>query len=130
MKVAGYIFVLFLMLASAGADSSANRQVGDFALLDQHGTFHQLSRYSLSNALVIYVYSRQSDSATSSLEKLAVLRERYRDRGIEFLLLDPDAEDRRSLVIETLGGAYEDFPVLLDSSQLVSRSLGLLLEVV
>ncbi len=125
MKVAGYIFVLFLMLASAGADSSANRQVGDFALLDQHGTFHQLSRYSLSNALVIYVYSRQSDSATSSLEKLAVLRERYRDRGIEFLLLDPDAEDRRSLVIETLGGAYEDFPVLLDSSQLVSRSLGI-----
>ncbi len=125
MTVAGYIFVFFLMLVSAGAASSTNRHVGDFALLDQHGTFHQLSRYSRSNALVIYVYSRQSDSTNSSLDKLAVLRERYRDRGIEFLLLDPDADDRGSLVIEALGSSSENFPVLLDSSQLVSRSLGI-----
>ncbi len=123
MKVASYILVSCLMLVSASAVSSTNRQVGDFALLDQHGTFHQLSRYSLSNAVVIYVYSTQSDGAASSLEKLALLQDRYRDRGVAFLLLDPAAEDRRSLVNEAVGRSSEDFPVLMDSSQLVSKSL-------
>ncbi len=125
MKVVRYILVRCLMLVSAGAISSTDRQVGDFALLDQHGAFHQLSRYSLSKAVVIYSYATQSDGAAPALEKLEILRERYRDRGVHFLLIDPAAEDRRSVVRDALGSQPGDFPVLLDSAQLVSKSLGI-----
>lgn len=125
MKVVRYILVHCLMLVSAGAISSTDRQVGDFALLDQHGAFHQLSRYSLSKAVVIYSYATQSDGAAPALEKLEILRERYRDRGVHFLLIDPAAEDRRSVVRDALGSQPGDFPVLLDSAQLVSKSLGI-----
>ncbi len=125
MKVARYILVYCLMLVSAGAISSTDRQVGDFALLDQHGAFHQLSRYSLSKAVVIYSYATQSEGAAPALEKLEILRDRYRDRGVDFLLIDPAAEDRRSVVSEVLGSEPGGFPVLLDSAQLVSKSLGI-----
>jgi hypothetical protein len=125
MKVARYILFFCLMLVSAGAISSTDRQVGDFALLDQHGAFHQLSRYSLSKAVVIYSYATQSDGAAPALEKLEILRDRYRDRGVHFLLIDPAAEDRRSAVSEVLGSEPGDFSVLLDSAQLVSKSLGI-----
>jgi hypothetical protein len=124
MKVALYILISCLMLVSTGATSSTTRNVGDFALLDQHGAFHQLSKYSLSKAIVIYVYATQSEGAASALEKLSVLRDRYRDRGVEFLLLDPAKDDKRSVVRELLGEMSDDLPVLLDSAQLVSKSLG------
>jgi len=125
MKVSrNYLFFL-LFLISASAESSTLRRVEDFALLDHRGTFHQLSRYSLDKAVVLYVYGTPSLSAASALEKLSVLQERYEERGIRFLLIDPLPDDRRSDVIAGLNAMDSEFPVLLDSSQLVSRSLGI-----
>jgi hypothetical protein len=124
MKVSRYFIPFLLFFLSAIAESSTLRKVEDFALLDHYGSFHQLSRYSLDKAVVLYVYGTKSLSGPSALEKLSVLRDRYEERGVRFLLIDPLPEDRRSNVITELGAMVDVFPVLLDASQLVSRSLG------
>lgn len=116
--------LLFLILISSSANSSTLRSVGDFALIDHAGIYHQLSRYSNRQAVVLYVYGSQSTVAPVALDKLKVLREKYEERQVEFLLIDPYPSDTRQVVSDSLAAYAGDFPVLIDSAQLVSRSLG------
>ena len=122
MKSAWYL--LCLTLISVTAISSTSRDVGDFALLDHTGAFHQLSRYSDRKAVVLYVYGSDSAVATVALEKLKVLRDKYAQRQIEFLMIDPFPGDSRHVISSALGRNAGEIPVLVDSAQLVSKSMG------
>lgn len=95
----------------------------DFALLDQHGVFHQLSRYGEYEAVVLYVQGNGEEGSRQALPKLQALRESYREQGVIVLLLNPNPTQGRTSVTQELATLGVDLPVLLDSAQVVARSL-------
>ncbi len=120
-RILSIFFTLFSIEAAVAAPL---RHVGDFSLLDHNGYFHQLSRFSESTAVVLYVYGNNCSSSSDAVPKLNLLQEKYEARGIEFLMIDPFHEDTRESVSEKLDSAGNLVPVLMDRSQLVSQSLG------
>lgn len=97
--------------------SAALERVGDFALLDAQGEFHQLSRYRHRQALALMTYdSRCSDPAR--LEALAALQARYEEAGVSFALLDTTGSSRQALqaIATTLPASL---PLLEDGARLI-----------
>lgn len=123
MKPAWYL-LCFLVL-SASANSSTSRDVGDFALLDHNGVYHHLARYSNQKAVVLFVYGTGSPVASIALEKLKVLHDKYAENQVAFFMIDPLPADSRAAIADSLSEYDEQIPVLIDSSQLVSKSLGI-----
>ncbi|MCP5344928.1 MAG: redoxin domain-containing protein [Pseudomonadales bacterium] len=110
--------LLFVLSVSAHAQRGT-----DFALLDQHGRFHQLSRYGESEAVVLFVQRNGDALSRQALPILVDLQERYRERGVVVLLLNPDPTQDRASVIAELQQQGVELPVLLDTAQVVARSL-------
>lgn len=108
-----------IALASGSAIAALDR-TGDFALLDDSGVFHQLSRYQHRKAVVLMSYAESCQSMSAMLDEFTALKSRYAGDDIEFLLLDSQGADRKSLQALTLG-----IPILQDNGQLVSESLGI-----
>lgn len=112
-------------LGSVLFTSTALAQRGtDFALLDQNGRFHQLSRYNQSEALVLYVYSPGDAVSAAGLPLLQDLQQRYAEQGVEFFLLESTRTVSREAAAAALQQQGLDMPMLLDTAQLVARSLG------
>lgn len=109
-------FVTAVLFSVSGFSFAAIERVGDFALLDADGEFHQISRYLHRNAVVMMAYSSQCDSIDEKLEEFAKLQNRYADENIEFLIIDSSAEPGTLL-------KGVDAPVLQDARQLVSEAL-------
>lgn len=108
------------MLTWTGSCVAAPDRVSDFALLDQTGEFHQLSRYRHRTALVLMSWSDDCATMSGHVEQLSALRDQWRDRGFEFILLDTGNQDRDALRRTTTG-----FPILDDEVQVVARSLNI-----
>ena len=115
-------FICLIACAVLPSLAAAQRST-DFALLDQHGVFHQLSRYGQSEAVVLFVQSNGEESSRKALPQLQALRERYRDQGVVVLLLNPNPVQTRAAVTEELASLGVELPVLMDSAQVVARSL-------
>ena len=96
--------------------------VGDFALIDQHGVFHQLSRYSERKAVVIFVQRNGDQVSRDAVPVLRNLRDRFAGEGVVFLMLN--ASDDRDSVRQEAAGYGIDFPIMLDSAQVVARTVG------
>ena len=94
---------------------AAIERVGDFALLDDHGEFHQISRYIHRSAVVMMSYSPSCAAMGSKLESFQALRAKYAGNNIEFLLIDSSPS-------QELNGSF-DVPMLRDSGQLVTEAL-------
>jgi peroxiredoxin len=107
------------------AVSASASQVPDFALIDQNGRFHQLSRHVDKQAVVLFVHSNGCDESKTALPEFLSLQKRFRNAPVSFQVLVADpAETRDSLA--ALARRYDsDVPFLLDQSQLVSDALGL-----
>lgn len=109
-----------LALGLAGTTTyAATERVGDFALLDEQGEFHQLSRYQQLDAVVLLAYDNSCPSAQDAAATLADLQAQFNDR-VQFLALDINAQDRAT---ESAWGL--PFPVLADELKLVAESLQL-----
>ena len=119
-KIIFCLSLMFLPLQLA----AAGERIGDFSLLDQHGTFHQLSYYSDMNAVVIMVHAMQCEAVQGSLRGLQELQASFESRGVKFIGLNAEGADRNLVQAEAerLG---IDFPILMDDAQLVSESLGI-----
>jgi hypothetical protein len=94
---------------------AAIERVGDFALLDDHGEFHQISRYIHRSAVVMMSYSPSCAAMGSKLESFQALRAKYAENNIEFLLIDSSPSQK-------LNDSF-DVPMLRDSGQLVTEAL-------
>lgn len=118
-------FLILLVVIDSTALATQDRAVGDFALIDHQGAFHQLSRYSDHRAVVLYSYGSGGDKSSGAVEKLGILRDKYAGRGIAFLMIDAIPNETRKQVTESLSGARFNIPVLMDTAQIVSYSLGI-----
>ncbi|MBU2097180.1 MAG: redoxin domain-containing protein [Gammaproteobacteria bacterium] len=112
---------LFMMLMSIASmlphQASAN---SDFGLLDQHGKFHQLSRYRDSNAVVVIPFSYHDPASVQIAEGLSAIGEQWEAQSVNVWLLN--ASDDPAF-IRTQNTPDINFPVLVDSSQTVAKTL-------
>jgi hypothetical protein len=116
-KLAMLVMVMGAGLLTNQAVASLDR-VGDFALLDDRGEFHQISRYQHRKAVVMMSYHPSCSTMSRSVNYLAELNEKYAEQNIEFLLLDASGANREEALERGL-----ELPLLDDASQLVSASL-------
>ena len=110
---------LFLALIFSTTAHSALDRIIDFALLDEKGLFHQLSRYQHKDAVVLMSFDQSCQSMPAMLAEYDDIISEFSSNGIEFLLIDSEGLGR-----ETLASLRLNAPILEDSGQLVSESLG------
>lgn len=107
----------FMAVISSAPTHAAPERVGDFALLDDKGVFHQLSRYQHRDAVVLLAYDNSCAAARDAAARLATMQAGLQDR-VQFLALDINAMDRATEHDWKLG-----FPVLADEMKLVAENL-------
>ena len=110
---------LFLALIFSTTAHSALDRIIDFALLDEMGVFHQLSRYQHKDAVVLMSFDQSCQSMPAMLAEYDDIVSEFSSNGIEFLLIDSEGLGR-----EMLASLRLNVPILEDSGQLVSESLG------
>jgi len=111
---------LLIALSLPTAGQAALDRIGDFALLDNQGEFHQLSRYRHRKALVLMSYDASCSNMNEVVTQYQSVAETYANQELEFLLLD-SLDLGREVFIENASG----LPILEDDGQLVSESLGM-----
>jgi hypothetical protein len=118
------LVLALVVLAGASKLGVAADRVGDFALLDQDGYFHQMSYFDDHKAIALLVQSNDSKPAAANLEAFKQARAKYQDQ-IKFYMLNPfAAQQTRAAVKEQMKQYDTDIPVLMDKAQLVSEALG------
>jgi len=106
----------------AGPVQAEAARVGDFALLDHTGKFHQLSWYGDQKAVVIVV---QGNADTSINQQAAALQKLNGEDDTVVFLLNSILADNRSTIASQAKESELKLPVLVDEAQLVAESLGL-----
>jgi len=109
--------------AIARAGGAPGDRVDDFRLIDHLGESHALYYLSDASAIVIMVHGNGCPIVRKSLPALRELRERYASRGVEFLLLNSNLQDDRDAIAKEAAEFGIDFPILVDTTQLVGESL-------
>ncbi|MEX0619656.1 MAG: redoxin domain-containing protein [Pseudohongiellaceae bacterium] len=124
---AARLFAIPVLVVSAGfiSAAAAMERITDFALLDHDGDFHQLSRYADHQAVVLFVYHRDSEIVADALRDLDEVIEDSSDQSVAFLMIDSSPRDDKAAIALSVADRMIDTPVLLDDTQLVSAALGI-----
>jgi mono/diheme cytochrome c family protein/peroxiredoxin len=119
-------FVLLAVLGPAGSvlALSPGDHVDNFRLLDQRGASHELYYLSDAKAVVLMAHGNGCDIVRNTLPELRQIRESYRAKGVEFLLIDSNLQDDRDAVAKEAAEFGVDFPILVDDTQLIGEALG------
>ena len=100
-------------------------RIGDFALLDSDGAFHQLSRYRNREALVLMSFDNRCASIDTAIGQLKSLQRDWSDQGVVFGLIDSSGEADIQTIRATKARHGLDLPLLIDNGQLVTETLRL-----
>ncbi|MEC9222518.1 MAG: hypothetical protein VYE56_01370 [Pseudomonadota bacterium] len=100
-------------------------RIGDFALLDSDGAFHQLSRYRNREALVLMSFDNRCASIGTAIGQLKSLQRDWSDQGVAFGLIDSSGEADIQTIRATKARHGLDLPLLIDNGQLVTETLRL-----
>ena len=100
-------------------------RIGDFALLDSDGAFHQLSRYRNREALVLMSFDNRCASIDTAIGQLKSLQRDWSDQGVAFGLIDSSGEADIQSIRATKARHGLDLPLLIDNCQLVTETLRL-----
>lgn len=103
----------------------ALESIADFALLDERGRRHQLSRYSRHPLVAMLVQGNECPIVRNTLSTWRELKEEFEPRGVAFLMLNANLQDDRESIAEEAREFDIDTPILLDDAQLVSGALGI-----
>jgi mono/diheme cytochrome c family protein len=109
-----------LLSTCSGSVGAALDRVGDFALLDSDGTFHQLSRYQHRKAVVLMAHSVECEAMPQLLSDYKNIASEFAGDEFEFLLINSEDLDRPAL--RSLG---VELPILEDDGQLISETLNI-----
>jgi hypothetical protein len=115
MKKTGLLMSGLLLVSALANTSMAN---SDFGLLDNTGKFHQLSRYRHLDAVAVMSYAANNDGTRAAAERFAQSCQAAGEQLLCFLINATDEVD--AIRSHTAPGGL---PVLIDSAQIVSRTL-------
>ena len=117
-------FLLAVTFLVAAQSLYAQDRVGDFALLDQNGNFHQMGRYNHQDAIVLLAQGADCSSFAATLAQYSVVDNKYSGNGIEFMMINVTGDRDRDSVLRQATQYGTDLPLLMDESQVVSHALG------
>ncbi len=98
-------------------------RIANFRLHDHAGRSHELRRLSDRRGVVLFTVGNGCPIVRRQLETMRELRERFGDE-LEFLFLNANPQDSLEAVRSEAESFSIEFPILLDRSQAVARSLG------
>jgi hypothetical protein len=84
-------------------------RIENFRLLDQTGASHELYYLSDAKAVVLMTYGNGCGIVQKSLPRLREIRDQYRARGVEFLLIDSNLQDDRETIAHEAKGIRQRF---------------------
>ena len=119
IAVKGLVLALNFSLATP---TLANERIGDFALLDDQGKFHQLSYYGDYRAVAVLISGLSSEADQEQLSAFAAAAKAHSD-NVVFWVLNPNPSTDRVAARAALDNQQVDLPVLMDESQLVAKNL-------
>lgn len=123
-KVALILAAGALALAFAMPSFAADR-VGDFALLDHEGYFHQLSYYDDHKVVAFLVQGNRDKAVAKAAAGFKDLQSQYATEAVKFFMINPLGTQDRAEVKKAVTQYGTDIPVLIDDSQLVSEAMGI-----
>ena len=115
---------IFVSLCASAGFATSDDKVGDFALLDNSGKFHQLSYYGDYKAVVIAVQGLSGPGLAEDAAILSAVKRAVGDQDVKFFILNPQPADRRDAVAAKADELNLEIAILLDQSQLVAETLG------
>jgi len=121
-KLASALAVIFSISLASNVSALPDR-VGDFALLDIEGEFHQLSRYRYQKALVLMAYDSSCASIDSALSQFEALQSTFAEQQVSFLLINSSTQSDADELREQQATFGFDVSLLVDKGQLVSETL-------
>ena len=119
-----YLLTLWIVMASVSAFAGPAK-VGDFALLDSTGRFHQLSYYGDQQAVVITAQAASALARVDTLKALQSIDDQLDAAEVEFFVLTIGADSLRDDMNAKLNAADATFPILMDPTGIVADDLGL-----
>ena len=121
-KLASLLAVIFSISLVSNVSALPDR-VGDFALLDIEGEFHQLSRYRYQKALVLMAYDSSCASISSALSQFEALQSAFAEQQVSFLLINSSTQSDVDELRAQRATFGFDVSLLVDKGQLVSETL-------
>jgi hypothetical protein len=107
------------------AVSNAHGEIGNFALLDHNGAYHELYRHSDAKAVVFISQGNDCPIIQKSSTIVNELRKHYEPKQIVFYYINSNQQDARTEISKEAKSYGFELPILLDSSQLIAESLGI-----
>jgi peroxiredoxin len=126
LKVMMALAIAWLATASVSTAFAIEpgQKVDNFRLIDHRGEPHALYDLAKKKAVVIMVQGNGCPIVRQALPALAEVRAKYREEGVEFLLLNSNLQDKRELVSKEAEEFKINFPILVDEGQHVGLALG------
>lgn len=116
--------LLSLVMMATTLSVVANARVGDFALFDQLGYFHQAAYYDNHEAIALLVQANGSKATEKALPSFKKLAANHQEK-IKFFMLNPMGDESRESVKEQSAQYDTDIPILIDHMQLVSEAMAI-----
>lgn len=125
-KITGLLAVAALSMLSfiAHAQDSYLKSIKDFELVDHQGVSHSLKEYADKDFIVMYVHGSGCPIARLSVPSYLAIQEEYKDKNIEFLMLNSFIQDDIPRIRKEAEEFKITFPILKDADQSVARSMG------
>ncbi len=115
--------ILLLVTVLFNAQIMLAQTIVDFNLLDHTGVSHQLSDYRDRDMVVLFMQMNADAASRYALPQIKQLQTQFQRRNVSFLLLN--ATDSGQAIADEMALLGSDIPVLIDSEQAVTRSLGI-----
>ncbi|MGI9327069.1 MAG: redoxin domain-containing protein [Pseudomonadales bacterium] len=121
----GLLGLLATGFAGTGLALAPNDPVENFRLLDHQGQSHELYYYSDAKAIVVMVQGNGCPIVRNAMPRFKQLRDEFEPQGVRFFLLNTNLQDNRKTVAAEAENFSYDIPILIDDSQLIGETLGL-----
>ena len=110
--------------ATSALKDKSVKAAPNFRLLDHLGRSHELYRQKHAKAVVLFYTGNGCPIVRKSYRTLEKLRDEFAKKGVVFWLIDGNPQDDRESVVAEAKEFSVALPILLDTNQLVTTSLG------
>lgn len=118
------LLVLSACTAGSAFALAPGQRVDNFRLVDDAGKAHELYYSSDMKAVVLMVQGNGCPIVRQAIPAYRELRDQYRAKGVEFLLINSNLQDKREAIAAESKEFGFDIPILVDETQLIGESLG------
>lgn len=128
-----YLFLILLGLLSCKNTQETDKinlpvaindsRLNDYALYDEKGNFHRLSRYNDSKAIVLFVQGNGCPIVRNALVDFNNIVDHYSPQGFKFFMINSNIQDNRASIAKESEKYDFKVPVLNDKAQILADAL-------